>query len=84
VEAANGPFSTDLRVQTVGADGIRNGQLIVRINRILHPSNGAAAVGEAGRPCLSATWRLADGTQARGTFATAQHLKEPFADKGRM
>jgi hypothetical protein len=75
--AANGPSGTDLRVQTVGADGTRNGQLLVRITRILHPADSAAAAGEAGQPCLSASWRLADGTQVRGVFATARYLQKP-------
>jgi hypothetical protein len=77
VVAANGPSGTDLRVQTVGADGMQNGQLLVRINRILHPADSAAAAGEAGRPCLSASWLLADGTQVRGVFATAKYLQKP-------
>jgi hypothetical protein len=75
--AANGRFGTDLWVQTAGADGTRNGQLLVRINRILRPGDGAAAVGDAGQPCLSATWRLADGSQVRGIFATARYRQEP-------
>jgi hypothetical protein len=74
--AANGRFGTDLWVQTAG-DGTRNGQLLVRINRILRPGDGAAAVGDAGQPCLSATWRLADGSQVRGIFATARYRQEP-------
>jgi len=76
VVAANGPAGTDIRVQAAGADGIRNGQLFVRINRILNPGDGAAAPGDAGQPCLSATWRRADGTQVRGIFATARYLPE--------
>jgi hypothetical protein len=76
VIAANGPAGTDLRVQTADADGIRNGQLLVRIIRILGPGEDGAAAGEAGKPCLSATWRLADGTQVRGIFATASYLPE--------
>jgi hypothetical protein len=76
VVAASGPTGTDIRVQAVGADGIRNGQLLVRINRILNPGDGAAAPGDAGQPCLSATWRRADGTHVRGIFATARYLPE--------
>jgi hypothetical protein len=76
VIAASGPAGTDLQVQTTGTDGARNGQLFVRIIRILRPGDGAAAVGEAGQPCLSATWRLTDGTQVRGIFATARYLPE--------
>ena len=59
-----------------GTDGARNGQLFVRIIRSLRPGDGAAAVGEVGQPCLSATWRSAEGTQARGIFATAKYLPE--------
>jgi len=77
VVVANGPFGTDLRVRTAGADGVRNAQLLMRINRILHPGDSPAAVGEAGQPCLSASWRLAGGTQGRGIFATARYLQEP-------
>lgn len=77
--AANGPSGTDLQVQATGADGVRNGLLLLRINRILHPATGAAAAGEAGQPCLSATWGLDDGTQVRGVFATASYLREPAA-----
>ena len=51
-------------------------QLLVRINRILNPGDDAAAPGDAGQPCLSATWRRADGTQVRGIFATARYLPE--------
>jgi Maltokinase N-terminal cap domain len=35
--------------------------------------------GEVGRPCVSATWRLPDGTAARGVFATAQYPPRPPA-----
>jgi hypothetical protein len=75
--AANGPSGTDVRVQTVGADGTRNGQPPVRITRILHSADSAAAADEAGQPCLSASWRLADGTQVWGVFATARYLQKP-------
>ncbi len=70
---ADGPSGTDLRIQATAADDIRNRLLLMRVNRILRPGDGA---GETGRPCLSATWRLADGTQVRGTFATARYLPE--------
>jgi maltokinase-like protein len=76
---ANGPSGTDLQVQTVGADGMPNGQLLVRIHRVLRPGHGTPSGGSAGQPCLSATWRLADGTQARGIFATARYTREPGA-----
>jgi hypothetical protein len=74
--AANRPAGTDLRIQAVGADGIQSRLLLVRINRILRLGDGAAAAGEAGQPCLSAIWRLTDGVQVRGIFATARYLPE--------
>jgi Maltokinase N-terminal cap domain len=78
--AASGPFGTDLRVHTADPDGMRNGQIIVRIHRVLEPAGDkAAAVSEAGQPCLSATWRLADGAQVHGILATAQYVQEPTA-----
>jgi Maltokinase N-terminal cap domain len=46
------------------------GELSVQICRVLQP--GDSADGE-GSPCLSATWRLPDGTQARGVFAVAMY-----------
>jgi hypothetical protein len=76
VVAADGPAGTDLRIQAAGADGMPDRLLIMRINRILRPGDGAAAAGEAGQPCLSAAWRLTEGTQVRGVFATARYLPE--------
>lgn len=73
VVAANGPAGTDLRVETARADGMRNGRLVVRINRILQPAEGVTPFGGAGQPCLSATWRLPDGRQVHGILATAQY-----------
>ena len=78
--AANGLPGTDLRIQTAGTDGTRNGQLLVRISRILQPGDGAAAASDEGQPCLSATWRLADGVQVRSIFATARYLQEPATE----
>ena len=69
--AASGPSGTDLRIGTADADGVRSGQLIVRVSRVLRP--GGAVADEAGRPCLSATWRLPDGTRAGAILATALH-----------
>lgn len=77
--AANGLSCTDLWVQAVGAQGRRNGHFVVQINRILRPGEGSAAADDPGQPCLSATWRLADGTQGRGIFATARYVPEPAA-----
>ncbi len=69
---ASGPSGTELRVETAGADGTPDGQLTVRISRILRPAD-VTLVGEAGQPCLSATWRLPDSTQGRGILAFAQY-----------
>jgi hypothetical protein len=77
--AANGPSGTDLRIHIVGAGRPRNGQLLVRIHRILRPRDGTPTPGDGGQACLSATWRLADGTQARGVFATATYSQETAA-----
>ena len=44
-------------------------KLDVEITRILQPGD---STGEAGRPCLSATWRMPDGTHARGVVATGR------------
>ena len=76
---ANGPSGTDLEVHTVGADGMPNGQLLLRIYRVLRPGEGTTAAGGAEQPCLSAPWRLADGTQARGILATARYTHQPQA-----
>jgi Maltokinase N-terminal cap domain len=75
--AASGPSVTDLRIGTAAGDGRRSGQLIVRVNRILQPEDGAARATEAGQPCLSATWRLPGGIHVRGILATAQHTQMP-------
>jgi hypothetical protein len=74
---ANEPSGTDLQVETANATGTR-GRLIVRINRILRAGGGAdASASESGRPCLSATWQLPDGTVVRGIIATAQYTQVP-------
>jgi hypothetical protein len=78
VVTANVPSGTDLQVETASTQGMRSGRLIVRINRILQPGDGAPA-GESGQPCLSATWRLPDGTDVRGIIATAQYTQAPAA-----
>jgi maltokinase-like protein len=49
------------------------GALALRIHRVLRPVAGDGAAPGA----VSATWGLADGTRARGIFATASH--EPVA-----
>ena len=63
---------THLLVDTASPDGRPAGELAVRIRRILSPDTGGA-----GDPCLSATWRQPDGTQARGVLATALHTPVP-------
>jgi len=70
--AASGRAGTDLRIETAAADGTE-GRLTVRVHRTLPPDGSTTDEGDgAGRPCLSATWRLPDGTPARGVLATAQ------------
>jgi Maltokinase N-terminal cap domain len=73
---ASGPSGTDLQVETATAAGTR-GRLLVRIHRILQPGGGAAPASEPGQPCLSATWRLPDGTAVRGIIATVQYTHVP-------
>jgi Maltokinase N-terminal cap domain len=71
--SGNGPSGTEVRVETVGPDGSRGGQLVIRISRILQLDGGTAADGEAGLPCLFASWRRPDGTPVRGRLATARY-----------
>jgi hypothetical protein len=77
---ASEPSGTVLRVETAGVGGVRDGQLVVRVSRVLQPDSSAisaasaASVAEAGQPCLTATWRLPDGTRVRGIMASAVHL----------
>jgi hypothetical protein len=73
--AANGPSSTELRVETASADDVNTGELTLRINRILQPGDRIDDNRDAGPPCLSATWRLPDGTHVRGVFATARYSR---------
>jgi maltokinase-like protein len=70
--AANGPSGTQLRVAAAGVDGTPAGELLVQVNRVLR-ADGGASLSDAARPCVSATWRLPDGTRARGIFAIAQY-----------
>jgi hypothetical protein len=58
------------------ADGIRRGQLSIRLSRALQ-ADGDTHSGEAGQPCLFANWRLPDGTRVRGALATAQYRQTP-------
>lgn len=75
---ANEPSGSKLLVTTVAADGVRGGQLVIRVRRILQSDGAAAPVAplapapEPGQPCLTATWRLPDGTRVRGVMASAQ------------
>jgi hypothetical protein len=63
---------TSLLVDTASPDGLPAGELAVRIRRMLQPG-----ADETGDPCLSATWRQPDGSQARGVLATALHTPIP-------
>jgi len=73
--AANGPAGTDLRVEMAAADDGQAGEIILRISRVLQPGESVSRDHDAGPPCLSATWRLPDGTRARGVFATARYVR---------
>jgi len=73
--SASGLSSTDLRVEIAGADDAQTGELTLRINRILQPDDGINGNRDAGPPCLSATWRLPDGTHVRGAFAAARYSR---------
>ena len=68
----NGPYGTDLRVGSADPEGNRRGQLLITISRALQRDGAAPS---AGQPCLSASWRLPDGTRVRGTLATAQYTQ---------
>jgi Maltokinase N-terminal cap domain len=70
------PSGTSLLVDTASPDGLPAGELAVRIRRILRPD-----AGETGDPCLSATWRQPDGSNARGTLATALHTPIPGTER---
>lgn len=79
----NRPSGTDVQVPMSGLDGLVNGQLLVRLHRLLQagddeaPGDEAQGLpGGAGRPCVSAPWRLPDGGPARGTFASARYLAQ--------
>jgi hypothetical protein len=65
-----GEVGIEFMVVTDGSGG----RLIVRVNRILQPDGGVAPDGGAGQPCISATWRLPDGTGVRGAFACARYV----------
>jgi Maltokinase N-terminal cap domain len=68
-ELSGDATGTEILVPTVTADGgVR--QLVVGILRLLSPAPVLATPDEGGGS-VSATWRLADGTQARGPFVTA-------------
>jgi Maltokinase N-terminal cap domain len=77
VVAANDRPGTELRIRAAGPDGT-SGHFLLRVCRVLHPGAGPAPDGGpgpdcgAGRPCLSAPWRLPDGTRAHGTLVTAR------------
>jgi Maltokinase N-terminal cap domain len=70
---ANGPFHTDLRLETTSTDAVHAGELTLRVNRILRPGDSNDARRDAGPPCLYATWRSDDGTYVRGVFASARY-----------
>jgi hypothetical protein len=70
--AADGPSGTDLRLETAGADDGQAGDFILRINRVLQPADSSGVNHDAGPPCLSASWRLADGTDVGSVLAATR------------
>jgi hypothetical protein len=76
VVTADEPSGTHLLVDTASPDGLPAGELAIRIRRILSPD-----AGQAGDPCLFATWRQPDGSQARGVLATALHTPVPGTER---
>jgi hypothetical protein len=72
---ANGAHGTELRVDTASAEAAPTGQVLVRINRVLTPDNGGTPFNDSGQAGVAATWRLPDGTQVRGIFATAHYAE---------
>ncbi len=71
----NGPSGTELQVGTASGDDSQGGRLVITVNRVLEPSDADREDGPgagAGRVCLFAGWRLADGTRVRGSLATAR------------
>jgi hypothetical protein len=79
---------TELRISTTAPDGGPGGAIFLRVHRVLRPgagetpdgagADGGGAPGHgAERPCVSATWRLPDGTRARGVLATARYRGGP-------
>jgi hypothetical protein len=71
----NGPDGTELLVETAGSSSPADGQLIVRISRVLTPADTAAALEDAGT--VAANWVLADDTAVRGVLAAAQWTSAP-------
>jgi len=77
VVAGGGPLGIELRVRTVGGDGLSAGQLVITVNRVLRPDDAGgdhAPAGEADRGRLSAPWRLPDGRPVRGCLAAARYM----------
>jgi Maltokinase N-terminal cap domain len=52
---------------TVTTFPVPGGPLTLRVTRVLEPDG----TGLDGHPCLTAPWRLPDGTQVRGVFVSA-------------
>jgi hypothetical protein len=72
VLVASDKAGTDLRVETGSGEGFAGRPVTLRVHRMLRPGGSTGSGDEAGVPCLSGTWRLPDGTPARGIFATIQ------------
>lgn len=79
---ANDRSGTSLRVATANRGGVRGGQLIIRLSRVLAAGGGDGDDGhgdENGPHCLSVPWRLPDGASVRGYLASARYV--PAADR---
>jgi Maltokinase N-terminal cap domain len=73
VVTAGGPSGTDLQVEA----GDQSGLLTVRLHRVLRPGDETGPTRGAWQPCVSAPWRLPDGTQVRGVLASAHYTPRP-------
>jgi hypothetical protein len=69
--AANGSEGSELHLTAAGERGtpVRG---IIRVHRVPHVEDPAATAGAAAPAGVTATWRLPDGSQVRGAFATAR------------
>jgi Maltokinase N-terminal cap domain len=69
VVATTGPDGTRLRVRTAGGTA----DLDVHIKRRLETQDESATLSGPRPACVTAPWRLSDGTRVRGVLATAAY-----------